>query len=99
MGNSTRLALKSKASRISPTHVLDGLHVAIELHITQHDQVPLQWLLQDPGTSSDEASKGLAGTHGLRREGLSQADVLTVVLALTGIGGVVFRKTAKARIA
>ena len=31
-------------------------------------------------------------------EGLSQADVLTVVLAITGIGGVVFRKTAKARI-
>ena len=27
-----------------------------------------------------------------------QADVLTVVLAITGIGGVVFRKTAKARI-
>jgi hypothetical protein len=31
-------------------------------------------------------------------EGLSQTDVLTVVLAITGIGGVVFRKTAKARI-
>jgi hypothetical protein len=31
-------------------------------------------------------------------EGLTQADVLTVVLALTGIGSVVFRKTAKARI-
>jgi hypothetical protein len=31
-------------------------------------------------------------------EGLTQADVLTVVLALTGIASVVFRKTAKARI-
>ena len=31
-------------------------------------------------------------------EGLSQTDVLTVVLAITGIGGAVFRKTAKARI-
>jgi hypothetical protein len=29
---------------------------------------------------------------------LTQADVLTVVLALTGIGSVVFRKTARARI-
>jgi hypothetical protein len=41
----------------------------------------------------------VAGTLGLLPEGLSQADVLTVVLAITGIGGVVFRKTAKARIA
>lgn len=31
-------------------------------------------------------------------EGLSQADVLTVVLAITGIGAVVFRKIANARI-
>lgn len=31
-------------------------------------------------------------------ERLTQADVLTVVLALTGVGSVVFRKTAKARI-
>ena len=29
--------------------------------------------------------------------GLTQADVLTVVLALTGIGSVVLRKTARAR--
>lgn len=29
---------------------------------------------------------------------LTQTDVLIVVLALTGIGSVVFRKTAKARI-
>jgi hypothetical protein len=30
-------------------------------------------------------------------EGLSQADVVTVVLAIIGIGGVVFRKAAKTR--
>ena len=41
---------------------------------------------------------GVAGTLGLLRKGLSQTDVLTVVLAIIGIGGVVFRKTAKARI-
>ena len=41
---------------------------------------------------------GVAGTLGLLPEGLSQADVLTVVLAITGIGGVMFRKTAKTRI-
>jgi hypothetical protein len=41
---------------------------------------------------------GVAGTLGLLRKGLSQIDVLTVVLAIIGIGGVVFRKTAKARI-
>ena len=41
---------------------------------------------------------GIAGALGLLPDGLSQADVLTVVLALTGIGNVVFRKTAKARI-
>ena len=42
---------------------------------------------------------GVAGTLGLLPEGLSQTDVVTVVLAMTGIGGVVFRKTASARIA
>jgi len=31
-------------------------------------------------------------------KGLPQTDVVTVVLALIGIGSVVFRKTAKARI-
>ena len=41
---------------------------------------------------------GVAASLGLLPAGLSQADVLTVVLAITGIGGVVFRKTAKARI-
>ena len=41
---------------------------------------------------------GIAGTLGILPQGLSQADVLTVVLALTGIGGVLFRKTATARI-
>ncbi len=41
---------------------------------------------------------GIAGTLGVLPEGLSQADVLTVVLAIVGIAGVVFRKTAKARI-
>jgi len=41
---------------------------------------------------------GVAGAIGILPEGLSQADVLTVVLALTGIGGVLFRKTATARI-
>ncbi len=41
---------------------------------------------------------GVAAALGLLPEGLTQADVLTVVLALTGIGSVVFRKTAKARI-
>jgi hypothetical protein len=41
---------------------------------------------------------GVAGALGLLPAGLSEADVLTVVLAITGIAGVVFRKTAKARI-
>jgi len=41
---------------------------------------------------------GVAGAIGILPEGLSQADVLTVVLALTGIGGVLFRKTATTRI-
>ncbi len=41
---------------------------------------------------------GFAGTLGVLPQGLNQADVLTVVLALTGIGGVLFRKTAIARI-
>lgn len=41
---------------------------------------------------------GVAAALGILPEGLTQADVLTVVLALTGIAGVVFRKTAKARI-
>jgi len=41
---------------------------------------------------------GVAGTLGILPQGLDQTDVLTVVLALTGIGGVVFRKTATARI-
>ena len=40
----------------------------------------------------------VAGTLGLLPEGLSQTDVLTVVLAITGIGGVLFREAAKARI-
>jgi len=41
---------------------------------------------------------GVAGALGILPEGLNQTDVLTVVLALTGIGGVLFRKTATARI-
>jgi hypothetical protein len=41
---------------------------------------------------------GVAGVIGILPENLSQADVLTVVLAVTGIGGVLFRKTAKTRI-
>ncbi|RJT25398.1 hypothetical protein D5I55_08270 [Chakrabartia godavariana] len=41
---------------------------------------------------------GVAGAIGILPEGLNQTDVLTVVLALTGIGGVLFRKTATARI-
>lgn len=41
---------------------------------------------------------GFAGTLDILPAGLDQADVLTVVLALTGIGGVLFRKTATARI-
>ena len=41
---------------------------------------------------------GVAAALGILPKGLTQADVLTVVLALTGIGSVVFRKTAKARI-
>jgi hypothetical protein len=41
---------------------------------------------------------GVAGTIGILPAGLSQTDVLTVVLALTGIGGVLFRKTATSRI-
>lgn len=41
---------------------------------------------------------GLAGAIGVLPDNLSQADVLNLVLAATGIGGVLFRKTAKARI-
>ena len=41
---------------------------------------------------------GVAAALDILPDGLTQADVLTVVLALTGIAGVVFRKTAKARI-
>lgn len=41
---------------------------------------------------------GVAGAIGILPEGLSQTDVLTVVLALTGIAGVLFRKTATTRI-
>ncbi len=41
---------------------------------------------------------GMAGMLGLLPDGLTQADVLTVVLAITGIAGVVFRKSASARI-
>ena len=41
---------------------------------------------------------GIAATLGLLPDGLSQADVLTVVLAITGVAGVVFRKMASARI-
>lgn len=41
---------------------------------------------------------GVAGAIGILPEGLNQTDVLTVVLALTGIGGVLFRKTAITRI-
>jgi hypothetical protein len=40
----------------------------------------------------------VAGALGLLPDGLSQTDVLTVVLAITGIAGVVFRKTASAQI-
>jgi hypothetical protein len=41
---------------------------------------------------------GIAGALGVLPAGLDQSDVLAVVLALVGIGGVLFRKTAKARI-
>ncbi len=41
---------------------------------------------------------GVAAALDILPEGLTQTDVLTVVLALTGIGSVVFRKTAKCRI-
>ncbi|SCW80559.1 hypothetical protein SAMN02927924_03026 [Sphingobium faniae] len=41
---------------------------------------------------------GVAAALDILPEGLTQADVLTVVLALTGIGSVVFRKTATCRI-
>ncbi len=41
---------------------------------------------------------GVVGTLGPLPDGLSQTDVLTVVLASIGIGGVVFCKTASARI-
>ena len=41
---------------------------------------------------------GVAAARDILPDGLTQADVLTVALALTGIGSVVFRKTAKARI-
>lgn len=41
---------------------------------------------------------GVAGAIGILPEDLSQTDVLTVVLALIGMGGVLFRKTATTRI-
>ncbi|PXW67278.1 hypothetical protein C7451_1324 [Blastomonas natatoria] len=41
---------------------------------------------------------GVATALDILPEGLMQANILTVVLALTGIGSVVFRKTARARI-
>ena len=41
---------------------------------------------------------GVAAALDILPEGLTQADVLTVVLALTGIGSVVFRKTATCKI-
>ena len=41
---------------------------------------------------------GLAAALGILPEGLTQADVLAVVLAITGVAGVAFRKTASARI-
>lgn len=41
---------------------------------------------------------GVAAALDILPEGLTQADVLTVVLALTGIGSIVFRKTARTRI-
>ena len=41
---------------------------------------------------------GVVAALGILPDGLIQADVLSVVLAVTGIGSVVFRKTAKARI-
>ncbi len=37
---------------------------------------------------------GVAAALGLLPDGLSQADMLTVVLAITGVASVVFRKTA-----
>jgi hypothetical protein len=40
----------------------------------------------------------VAGTVGLLPVDLSQTDVLTLFLDITGIGGVVFRKIANARI-
>ncbi|MYM00289.1 hypothetical protein GR702_21320 [Novosphingobium sp. FGD1] len=42
--------------------------------------------------------RGGAAALDILPEGLMQANILTVVLALTGIGSVVFRKTARARI-
>ena len=56
------------------------------------------WTLKAIWTGVIGSAWGVAASLGLLPEGLSQADVLTVVLAITGIGGVVFRKTAKARI-
>ena len=41
---------------------------------------------------------GVAGMLGLLPEGVSQTDLLTVVVAITGFGGAVFRKMANARI-
>lgn len=41
---------------------------------------------------------GVAAALDILPEGLTQADALTVVLALTSIGSAVFRKMAKARI-
>jgi len=37
---------------------------------------------------------GVAAALGLLPDGLSQADMLTVVLAITGVASEVFRKTA-----
>ena len=56
------------------------------------------WASKSIWTGIIGSAWGVASALGLLPYGLSQADVLTVVLAITGVAGVVFRKTASARI-
>lgn len=62
------------------------------------DELKPWWTSKAIWTGLIGSAWGVAGTLGLLPEGLSQTDVLAVVLAITGIAGVVFRKTASARI-
>ena len=69
-----------------------------QLQRNANQSFPLRHAFKAIWTGLIGSALDVASTLGLLPGGLSQADVQTVVLAITGIGGVVFRKTAKARI-